>query len=84
MNVAYTAAFAAPFPFGNQGAQYGIQGVQYGIQGIQCGIQDGQYGQDGQLHNFKIQGICKRKCWECNNYGCKGANNRNNCENKKA
>ena len=71
MNVAYTAAFAAPFPFGNQGAQYGIQG------------QDGQYGQDGQLHNFKIQGIRKRKCRECDNYGCKGANNRKNCVNKK-
>ncbi len=77
MNVAYTAAFAAPFPFSNQGAQYGIQGVQYSIQ-------DGQYGQDGQLHNFKIQGICKRKCRECDNYGCKGTNNRNKCENKKA
>ena len=52
---------------------------------FQFGIQDGQYGiQDGQWHNVKIQGIRKRKCRECDNYGCKGANNRNNCENKKA
>lgn len=71
MNVAYNAAFATPFQFGNLGTQYGIQGVQYNIQ-------------DGQLHNFKIQGIRKRKCRECDNYGCKGANNRNKCENKKA
>ena len=70
MNVAYTAAFATPF--------------QFSMQGIQYGIKDGEYGQDGQLHNVKIQGIRKRKCRECDNYGCKGANNRNNCENKKA
>ena len=70
MNVAYTAAFATPF--------------QFGMQGIQYGIKDREYGQDGQLHNVKIQGIRKRKCRECDNYGCKGANNRNNCENKKA
>lgn len=40
--------------------------------------------QDGLLHNVKIQGIRKRKCRECDNYGCKGSNNRNKCENKKA
>jgi hypothetical protein len=78
MNGAYTAAFATPFQFGIQGIQYGIQGGQYS----QCG-QYGQYGQDGQLHNVKIQGSRKRKCWACGEYGCKGANNRNNCENKK-
>ena len=54
MNVAYTVAFATPF--------------QFGMQGIQYGIKDGEYGQDGQLHNVKIQGIRKRKCRECNNY----------------
>ena len=69
MYAAYTSTFASPF--------------QFGIQGIQYGIKDGEYGQDGQLHNVKIQGIRKRKCRECDNYGCKGANNRNNCENKK-
>ena len=70
MNVAYIAAFATPF--------------QFGMQGIQYGIKDGEYGQDGQLHNVKIQGIRKRKCRECNNYGCKGSNNRDKCDNKKA
>jgi hypothetical protein len=45
MNVAYTVAFPTPF--------------QFGIQGVQCGIQDIQYGQDGQLHNIKIQGISR-------------------------
>ncbi len=80
MNVAYNAAFANPFPFGSRGVQYSIQGVQHDIQGGQYG----QYGQDGQLHNFKILGVRKRKCRECDNYGCKGANNRNKCENKKA
>jgi len=70
MNVTYTATLATPF-------QFSIQGIQYGIQGR-------KYGQEGQLHNVKIQCICMRKCRECNKYGCKGANNRNNCENKKA
>ncbi len=41
---AFTSAFMFPF-------QYRIQGVQYGIH-------DRQYGQDGQLHNIKIQGCC--------------------------
>ncbi len=59
MYAAYTPAFATPF--------------QFGIQGIQYGIQNGQYSQDGKLHNVKIQGICKRKCCECNNYGFKVA-----------
>ncbi len=67
---AYTPAFATPF--------------QFSIQGIQYGIQNGQYGQDGQLHNVKIQGIHKRKCRECNIYECKGSNNREKCDNKKA
>ena len=40
--------------------------------------------QDGQLQSIKIQGIRKRKCCECNNYGCKGSKNRNKCDNKKA
>ena len=70
MYATYNSTFASPF-------QFGIQGVQYSIH-------DKQDGQDGQLHNFKIQGICMRKCRECNNYGCKGSNNRDKCDIKKA
>lgn len=51
---------------------------QYGIQGVQYGIHDRQYGQDGQLQ----KGLRKRKCHECNNYGCKGSNNREKCDKK--
>ncbi len=59
MNVAYTAAFPTPFLFG--------------FQGVQCGIQDIQYGQDGQLHNIKLQAIRKRKHRECSKYDARDA-----------